>query len=123
MLNLTQNTARTVGLKPWKPGQSGNPGGRPAVLKELQELARTHTDEAIMALVSVMRDKRAPAAARVFASNSILDRGWGKAPQSVEVSGSLLTRETMIAILMELSDNQQDRLAEHLQALAGREEP
>ena len=27
--NSAANTARTRGLKPWKPGQSGNPGGRP----------------------------------------------------------------------------------------------
>jgi hypothetical protein len=25
-----QNTGRTQNLKPWKPGQSGNPGGRPS---------------------------------------------------------------------------------------------
>lgn len=27
--NTAKNTARTRGLIPWKPGQSGNPGGRP----------------------------------------------------------------------------------------------
>ena len=27
--NSAKNTARTRGLIPWKPGQSGNPGGRP----------------------------------------------------------------------------------------------
>jgi hypothetical protein len=35
----------------FKPGQSGNPGGRPRVLAELQELARSHAPEVIKELV------------------------------------------------------------------------
>ncbi|WP_447986972.1 DUF5681 domain-containing protein [Nitrospira sp. Nam74] len=31
----------------WKPGQSGNPGGRPKVLIEVRDLARNHGREAI----------------------------------------------------------------------------
>lgn len=68
-------------------GQSGNPGGRPkAVLPDgrtLAELARDHTETAIETLISVMTNVEQPAAARVTAANSILDRGWGKAPQPI----------------------------------------
>jgi hypothetical protein len=35
-------------------------------------------------LVGIMRCKDATPAARVSAANAILDRGWGKAPQSLE---------------------------------------
>ena len=36
----------TIG-KPFKKGQSGNPGGRPKVAAEVKELAREHTGKAI----------------------------------------------------------------------------
>jgi hypothetical protein len=70
---------------PFAPGQSGNPGGRPKALKGVEELARGHTAEAIRTLAEVMRSKRAPALARVTASNSLLDRGWGKPKQMQEI--------------------------------------
>jgi hypothetical protein len=56
-------------------------------LTEIRSLARSHTRAAINVLVGVMRCKDATAAARVSAANAILDRGWGKAPQSLESGG------------------------------------
>ncbi len=67
----------------WKKGQSGNPGGRPAVVKELRELAREHTVEAVNTLLAVMQDDEAPAAARVSAACAMLDRGYGRPVQAV----------------------------------------
>jgi Family of unknown function (DUF5681) len=67
--------------KPFKKGQSGNPGGRPKVVAEVKELAREHTAEAIKTLVSIMNDSKSPPAARVSAANALLDRGYGKPPQ------------------------------------------
>lgn len=67
----------------WKKGESGNPGGRPRVIGEIQELAREHTREAIGTLVAIMQDQKASPAARVSASTAILDRAYGKAPQFV----------------------------------------
>lgn len=54
---------------------------------EIRSLARSHTETAINTLVGVMNQKEAPAAARVAAANSLLDRGWGKPVQAVEHSG------------------------------------
>ena len=84
-------------------GQSGNPGGRPKIVGEVQELARQHSPEAIDTLLEIMRNKKAPAAARALASNSILDRGYGKPPQSLEAKinrGSIreMTDEELMAI-------------------------
>lgn len=44
----------------WKPGKSGNPGGRPKSVKEVQELAATFTEEAVRALVDTMRKTQEP---------------------------------------------------------------
>lgn len=63
---------------PFEPGKSGNPGGRPRVAAEIRDLARVHTPAAIKTLVAMMNNKKAPPAARVAASNSLLDRGYGK---------------------------------------------
>ena len=72
---------------PWKKGQSGNPKGKPPVVKEVVELARKHTVEAIQALVDIVTDPGEKGAARVRAAEVILDRGWGKATAPIEVSG------------------------------------
>jgi len=90
-------------------GQSGNPGGRPKIVGEIQELARQHSPEAIDTLLEIMRNKKAPAAARALASNSILDRGYGKPPQSLEAK---INRSS----IRDMSD-------EELMAIAAADEP
>src|SRR5678816_1784552 len=81
-----QGNCMTIG-KPFKKGQSGNPGGRPKVVAEVKELARTHTGAAIETLVSIMSNPKAAPAARVSAANSLLDRGYGKPPQHITGEG------------------------------------
>lgn len=66
-------------------GQSGNPGGRAKGVKEVQDLARQYTKKAIETLVKHLDNKSGPAA--ILAANSLIDRGWGKAPQSVKIGG------------------------------------
>jgi hypothetical protein len=67
------------------PGQSGNPSGRPKRDEDLAALARTYSEDAIAALVSIVNDSKANASARISAANSLLDRGHGKPPQAVAV--------------------------------------
>lgn len=61
-------------------GQSGNPGGRPKSLLDMQELARSHTAAAIEALAAALQDRHT----RVSAASVLLDRGWGKAATVLE---------------------------------------
>jgi len=68
---------------PFERGKSGNPGGRPKVVGEVQALARELTTEAVQTLRDIMRDKRAPHTARGYAANSILDRGYGRPSQTI----------------------------------------
>lgn len=73
--------------KPFKKGQSGNPGGRPKLDARVRELAQAQTENAIATLVSVMESSKSPAAAKVSAATTILDRGWGKPVQPVAGEG------------------------------------
>ena len=47
----------TIG-RPFKKGQSGNPGGRPKAVAEVKELARARTSDAIETLVSIMSNTK-----------------------------------------------------------------
>ncbi|PZT29831.1 hypothetical protein A7X88_00190 [Stenotrophomonas maltophilia] len=67
----------------FKPGQSGNPSGRPKVDFEVRQLARQYGQEAIEKLVTIMRGDNAALAKA--ASEALLDRGYGKPVQSVGV--------------------------------------
>ena len=69
--------------RPFKKGQSGNPGGRPKVVAEIRQLARERGPEAIAALVKVMTEGKSEAA-RVAAATALLDRGWGRPNQTHE---------------------------------------
>lgn len=57
----------------FKPGQSGNPGGRP---KGIAALARQHTDRALEVLANALDDN--DPRVRVQAAKELLDRGYGK---------------------------------------------
>ena len=59
----------------FRPGQTGNPGGRP---KGVAALARQHADAAIDFLAKLLVDESAASSARVQAAREILDRGYGK---------------------------------------------
>jgi hypothetical protein len=48
---------------------------------DIKSIARTHTEMCVRTLASIAAQPKAPASARAFAANSLLDRGWGKAPQ------------------------------------------
>lgn len=59
-------------------GRSGNPGGRPKAIKDVEAAAREHTPLAMKALADICGDGKAPPAARVASATALLDRAWGK---------------------------------------------
>jgi hypothetical protein len=75
-------------------GKSGNPGGRPKEIGEVRALAQAQTEANIQALVTIRDSKKAPAAARVSAANSLLDRAWGKPQQTLtnDTDGTIVIR-------------------------------
>jgi hypothetical protein len=73
-------------LRPWKPGQSGNAAGRPAVVAEVRDLARKQTKPAIRTLTHIMHHGKTDQA-RVAAASALLDRAWGKPIQAIQTDG------------------------------------
>ncbi len=88
-------TDRSKNLTPWKPGVSGNPGGRPkakAVSEEIKLLlaqeapsagGKTWTEVVALAIVK----KASKGDVRAFAE--LMNRAEGKATQTVELAGTV----------------------------------
>jgi len=74
--------------RPFVKGQSGNPSGRAKKtpeMRRIEDLARQHSEEAIMALLDEAKRGRGPS--RVTAAVAILDRGWGRPMERQESGG------------------------------------
>jgi Family of unknown function (DUF5681) len=80
----------------FKPGNSGNPTGRPKMDKTIRELACAHTKEAILTLAEIAKNPKSSDSARVQACNALLDRGWGKPAQYVETANVSLTIDDIL---------------------------
>ena len=74
-------------------GKSGNPGGRSPRIgpngETAAQLARMHTAEAIATLAEVCNSKGAEPRDRIAAANGLLDRGWGKPTEHVELDADV----------------------------------
>jgi hypothetical protein len=95
---------------PFQKGKSGNPGGRPNVVGEVQTLARKYAPEAIETLRGIMENIDAPPAARISAAIALLDRGFGRPHQTSEVRTvqkpvSEMSDEELIARIRELEED------------------
>jgi len=126
--NLTQNSEKTLNrrlanLRPWKPGQSGNPGGRPKAgilsqayhqfLEELDPKRRRTLAEAIAKAI-IAKAMRGD----VKAASELADRTEGKPQQSLAINATVNS-------VQDLSDDElqrdlHERLERLKQAVAGR---
>lgn len=77
--------------RPFKPGQSGNPSGRPKMSDDVREMLKAATPKAVKLLVSVMDDDGQKAALRMDAAKTIIERVYGKPLQPIDstISGGL----------------------------------
>ena len=97
----------------WRKGQSGNPGGRPKVIGDLQEQARQWAPEALEALREIAASRDAPPSARVSAAVALLDRGYGKPAQSIDakVSNEPSMAQLHLQALKELAERAKENKA------------
>ena len=98
-------------LNPWKPGQSGNPSGRPKGTRDLAGYVLESTDggqELVDVLVSIARgfmpnvavqkgsrprkDQQVRPADQLKAIEMLLDRGFGRSPQQPDIAHSVSDR-------------------------------
>ena len=73
----------------FKPGQSGNPGGRPAIMKEVRQACQDMSLDGCKVLNEIMHDKEQPGSVRVAAVREIFDRAMGRPEQQHRVSGQI----------------------------------
>ena len=66
----------------WVPGASPNPGGRPAGMSEVRDLARSYTAIAIEKLAHLVQHAKSEQAC-IAAASALLDRGWGRPTQPI----------------------------------------
>jgi len=85
----------------FKPGQSGNPGGRPREEMAVIQLAKQNSEKAILKLVELI-DSEDPKVS-IAASNAVLDRAIGKPKQALEHSGP--EGEKLVIQIVRLGDN------------------
>jgi len=75
---------RKENLKPWKPGQSGNPGGRPT--HDLAaEIARAIFEQDSEAITRAFAAELKKGNSKVF--TALADRAYGKPRQQIEFAG------------------------------------
>ena len=98
-------------LSPWQPGQSGNPNGRPKGTRDLAGYVLETTDggkKLVDALVSIARgvmpnvpvqegsrprkDQQVRPADQLKAIEMLLDRGFGRSPQQLDIAHSVTDR-------------------------------
>ena len=124
---MTTANSSDNNLSPWKPGQSGNPSGRPRGTRDLAGYVLETTDagrELIDALVSIARgimpnvpvqegsrprkDRQVRPVDQLKAIEMLLDRGFGRSPQQLDIAHSVSDRP-----LEHLSDEMLRLLAEN----------
>jgi hypothetical protein len=97
----------------FKPGQSGNPGGRPKKTQEELDLVAACKQKApeALAVIAGIMNRGENERNRLAAAQAIIERGYGKAVQPVEASGpnggpiETVTTVTLVA----LDDNGADQ--------------
>lgn len=82
------NSAKTAPGRPFQPGQSGNPSGRPkGIAAKAREIIGNDPTELLEVFLEIAYDPSQKAADRRAAAEALLDRAYGKTPSYAPVDG------------------------------------
>ena len=81
--NRTNTGGKTANRGQFKPGQSGNPGGRKRTDPAVKEMLKAACPSAVQLLINTMDDEDVKIELRVQCANTIIDRVMGKAVQPI----------------------------------------
>jgi hypothetical protein len=101
----------------WKPGQSGNPGGKGGAYYEMMRLARHFTPQATQYLIDIASDLGEETRNRLVAMSMLLDRAWGK-PKEFDPNAE---KPTTAIDLSRLTADQRQQLRELLRLTSARQ--
>jgi hypothetical protein len=95
-------------LRPFQPGQSGNPSGKGGLFHEAQRICREASPAAARRMVELMNSTDERVA--LMAAEKVLERGWGKVKEvidtpedAVDMEKRRRAREWVLARLAELA--------------------
>ncbi len=99
-----------AGLRPWKKGQSGNPGGRAKTHKtRMKNLAERRSYKAMQTICDIAADPNAPAGTRLAAANDILCWAYGKPEVQANIKADVKVSATSeIALILRAIENDHD---------------
>jgi len=106
---LEARKRQLANLRPAQKGEVRNPRGRPKKDYNLAEIAQKHAEQAVLTLVEVMGDVKATPSARVSAAAEILDRGFGRAPQTLDVDHKIGFSEQFEEFMRAIADRRSGR--------------
>ncbi|MBV8513432.1 MAG: hypothetical protein JO289_24975 [Xanthobacteraceae bacterium] len=109
-----------MGKGGFKPGQSGNPGGRPKQFTEVLELLRDDSQASIDRL-KYLREHGKPDSVQAYCANALLDRAWGRPAQAVLQAGS--THSAAFVEFLESINGESRRLPPGNEKFGGDEYP
>lgn len=78
---------------------------------DIKSLARSYTKVAVDTLRGFMCNEETPASVRVDCAKYLLDRGWGRAAQAIEVTGQVTNK---VIRAPELSDTNEEWVNTHV---------